>query len=600
MVGALSPPETVAAVPISQRRVSRAWTRLPVVASLVFSVVFVTRTIATGHDGVLFTLFDDAMISMRYARNLAHGHGLVWNAGRPPVEGYTNFLWTVLMAVTHLVPLPDRLASLPVMAIGAVLLAAEVVLCGVLARRLSAPHSRVPVAVCWVVALYYPLTAWTLRGMEVGAEAVIVTGAAILALRLRDEPSARSAVWLGVLLGAGVLTRDDFAVLAVIVLGFVAISVDPAARRRCVVAAALPVAVMAAAQTVFRAAYYGALLPNTYYLKVSGVPATVRVHRGAVTLVIMLALHLGVPALFAAAYFVTHRRRVPAGAWLLASCVVAATAYMVAVGADAWEWTLYSDRYLVPVVPFLLVLAVLGVQSLVQRARSAPGPDLLVALVLGALAVLFAVVATASVPDTRIAELQVPTGTAAFSRALWLLPVIAAVALALLARRARVTWTGPALVIGLVLVVSGPSVTAWWRHNAVGRAQDVAWARYGIALRRATGPDVTIAMSSAGNIAYFDHRPGVDLLGKSDRVIARDRPVYVNGYFLPGHSKRDLRYSIGRLRPDVIAELFGATPADLAALRTWGYEHVGGMTWYRRDARGVDLRALRRAAAISR
>ncbi|HZR12645.1 MAG TPA: hypothetical protein VFC33_05280, partial [Acidimicrobiia bacterium] len=283
MVGALSPPETVAAVPISQRRVSRAWTRLPVVASLVFSVVFVARTVATGRDGVLFTLFDDAMISMRYARNLAHGHGLVWNAGRPPVEGYTNFLWTVLMAVTHLVPLPDRLASLPVMAIGAVLLAAEVVLCGVLARRLSAPHSRVPVAVCWVVALYYPLTAWTLRGMEVGAEAVIVTGAAILALRLRDEPSARSAVWLGVLLGAGVLTRDDFAVLAVIVLGFVAISVDPAARRRCVVATAVPVAVMAAAQTVFRAAYYGALLPNTYYLKVSGVPATVRVHRGAVT-----------------------------------------------------------------------------------------------------------------------------------------------------------------------------------------------------------------------------------------------------------------------------------------------------------------------------
>ena len=46
-----------------------------------------------------FTLFDDAMISMTYARNLAGGDGLVWNPGQPAVEGYSNPLWTILMAV---------------------------------------------------------------------------------------------------------------------------------------------------------------------------------------------------------------------------------------------------------------------------------------------------------------------------------------------------------------------------------------------------------------------------------------------------------------------------------------------------------------------
>jgi hypothetical protein len=40
---------------------------------------------------------DDAFISFRYARNLAEGHGLVFNVGER-VEGYTNFLWTVLFA----------------------------------------------------------------------------------------------------------------------------------------------------------------------------------------------------------------------------------------------------------------------------------------------------------------------------------------------------------------------------------------------------------------------------------------------------------------------------------------------------------------------
>src|SRR5690606_9328035 len=40
---------------------------------------------------------DDAFISFRYARNLAEGEGLVFNQGAR-VEGYTNFLWTVLLA----------------------------------------------------------------------------------------------------------------------------------------------------------------------------------------------------------------------------------------------------------------------------------------------------------------------------------------------------------------------------------------------------------------------------------------------------------------------------------------------------------------------
>src|SRR5688572_25266220 len=43
-------------------------------------------------------LTDDAFISFRYARNLARGAGLVFNPGEAPVEGYTNFLWVLLLA----------------------------------------------------------------------------------------------------------------------------------------------------------------------------------------------------------------------------------------------------------------------------------------------------------------------------------------------------------------------------------------------------------------------------------------------------------------------------------------------------------------------
>nr|MBK7068484.1 hypothetical protein [Deltaproteobacteria bacterium] len=43
---------------------------------------------------------DDAFISFRYARNLVGGMGLVFNPGER-VEGYSNFLWTVLLAAFH-------------------------------------------------------------------------------------------------------------------------------------------------------------------------------------------------------------------------------------------------------------------------------------------------------------------------------------------------------------------------------------------------------------------------------------------------------------------------------------------------------------------
>src|SRR3954464_1469378 len=41
---------------------------------------------------------DDAFISFRYARNLAEHGQLVFNLGER-VEGFTNFLWTLLLAL---------------------------------------------------------------------------------------------------------------------------------------------------------------------------------------------------------------------------------------------------------------------------------------------------------------------------------------------------------------------------------------------------------------------------------------------------------------------------------------------------------------------
>ncbi len=43
-------------------------------------------------------LEEDAFIGFRFARNLATGHGLRFNAEEPPVEGFSNTLWLLLLA----------------------------------------------------------------------------------------------------------------------------------------------------------------------------------------------------------------------------------------------------------------------------------------------------------------------------------------------------------------------------------------------------------------------------------------------------------------------------------------------------------------------
>ncbi len=48
---------------------------------------------------------------MRYARNLAHGFGAVWNPGVERVEGHTSPPGMLWMTALHLVPLSSAKMS---------------------------------------------------------------------------------------------------------------------------------------------------------------------------------------------------------------------------------------------------------------------------------------------------------------------------------------------------------------------------------------------------------------------------------------------------------------------------------------------------------
>lgn len=536
-----------------------------------------------------FTLFDDAMISMTYARNLADGQGLVWTPGAPAVEGYTNPLWTVLMAALHRVGLPEQLVPLAVSLVGLGLLLIAIVLAAAVAARL-APSSRVaPVAAGVLTGLFWPLVYWTLRGMEVGLVTVVVLLLVWLALRAADAagaPDTREAtgvpvrviVGLCVVAAVGLLTRDDVAVPVVVAGGWLVWTLRGRDRWRVVVPLAFTVVVVTVAHLAFRLAVYGEPLPNTYYLKVAGQPLAPRLERGVGTFVAVLLADLLLAAVVAVVGLRARLWRDRAVA-LCSAMVVALALYSVSVGGDAWEWARLTNRYLTPAAVLLLVLVAVAAEPFVERVRASRRPMAGFA-VLGLVAVVLGLVD--SVVGAFVAgPLEPWLGSIATTQVAAVTAVIVTAALALVAvvglGRNRVPASVPSgrlagLVVAAVLFATVANGWRSWVDTGGGfyTARNQGATAYGVALGEITAPDASIAVVWAGAPIYYARRPGVDLLGKMDPVIAHG-PHHEGAPMYPGHDKYDFAHSIGDLRPDVVAQYAWFSDATVDDLLAWGY-----------------------------
>lgn len=325
----------------SERRSPWLWRGLAIAILIAITAFNISQTTQLVNGERYFWLDDDQMIAMRYAQHLAQGEGPTWNPGER-VEGYTNPLWVAVMAGVHLLPVSTATTSLVVKLIALALAIAVLLLSERLLRTL-APEARFAVPFLLVgLALCVDLFYWSTNGFETTLLTALFLWVVVRIVRESAESTPKVTTYL--LLGVIPLVRSD-AYYVWVAVAVLALLITPN-RRRTIGYLALSL-LLPLAHVLWRRVYYGAWLPNTWLLKVSGLDGTLR--RGFSQWLIFIRAYAVILAAATVGVIVLRSRRV---AGLYAGFVIGSL-YLFMVGDDIFEF----NRFMAFIVPALFVIA---------------------------------------------------------------------------------------------------------------------------------------------------------------------------------------------------------------------------------------------------
>ncbi len=298
-------------------------------------------------------VLDDAFISFRYADNFAHGKGLVWNTGER-VEGYTNFLWTLLMGV------PSFLGFDPVRfsyGLSLTTFALSLATTYQLAVRLLNSRDQALLVVI-LLGTNYSFSCYATGGLETQLQACLFVASVYALVCFITSRARRSGklLMISCLLSLAILTRLDDLLLGAVIVPVAIRHIyknqpDLKARLKQLLYLFLPMVGTVGGWLVWKEQYYGAILPNTYYAKVTSI-SSARVGLAYVYNFLESYWLIPLPILF----LVFAKKLVWGASQGLAICAAVIflwLLYVVRVGGDFMEF-----RFIVPILPFCFILIV--------------------------------------------------------------------------------------------------------------------------------------------------------------------------------------------------------------------------------------------------
>lgn len=295
---------------------------------------------------------DDAFITFRYAANYLNGHGLVYNIGEQ-VEGYTNFLWTILMILGGRLGLDfiDFSQILGVaFGLGSIILLffmAQFVLSGLSnARRMIMAGAS-----CLVLGTVYSFAYWSVAGLETAAFTFMVISSLYFYMR-------RSVLFIpGAILAT--LFRPEGGLVFVFVLLYEIISNKSFTRYAAIMLVTYIIFLLPHA--AFKLTYYGSLFPNPFYAKTSfNIQQVINglEYTGQFFWHYLAAGIFIIPA-------VIFARRMSRPFRIIMLFLLVYTFYITAIGGDV----LKVHRFFVPLFPLFALAAVSGLYEFFRKTK---------------------------------------------------------------------------------------------------------------------------------------------------------------------------------------------------------------------------------------
>lgn len=306
------------------------------------------------HQLMYRTIAEDAFITFRYALNLAQGNGPVFNIGEH-VEGYSNFLWMVILGAGHWLsgwPIPTMARVLGVLAVLGTILVSYW-----LSRDLNGASRHAALSAALFVASSGSFVAHGPGGMETTTFAFLLILTIWAAIREYD-------VGTGFLAALTTMTRPE-GILLVFPLAmwlWVFRTLPTAERVRKSLFLTISLGLLLIPWTAWRVWYYGYLIPNAIQAKQgSGLANQLGLGFVSTTEFILANPFLFILCVLVFLLLLAKKRGVrraqmvlTPGGWLLLSAFLMIVGFASLVGGD---W-MPGWRYLAPAVPLACVLLV--------------------------------------------------------------------------------------------------------------------------------------------------------------------------------------------------------------------------------------------------
>jgi hypothetical protein len=330
---------------------------------------------------------DDAFISFVYSRNFAEHGQLAFNLGHP-VEGYTNFLWTVVLGVVMVAGISPELSS---RVLGTACALATLVVVFRTCERAFGRRTAWAAVPALLLACSAGFACWTSGGLETQLFTMLVAIAIDGVVAAEDELAHAAVVVDGVAakprrpmlrvaiaLALAAMTRPEGLLIAAVIVA-VRLAANAVTKRwltRGDLVAAGAFLVIWAPWFAWRWHYYGWPFPNTYYVKASGSwvdpkMAAQMAESGRYYLWVWLKqTHLLWVSPLIVLGIATAKPRSPRFVLALACTLVVAAylTYAASVGGDFMG----LHRFIMPVFVAIAVLVVLGLEWLAARVRYVP------------------------------------------------------------------------------------------------------------------------------------------------------------------------------------------------------------------------------------